>query len=96
MSIRIVCINKDGGNHENPHTAISQLGWINEKTKESGKISRIDLYEWLHDKKGVAYVKDNSGNLAYVGTAITSSGTKYVRTYADQTWTDNLLSLPEC
>ena len=27
MTIRITCINKDGGNHENPNVAISHLGW---------------------------------------------------------------------
>lgn len=96
MSIRITCINKDGGNHENPHAAIRQLGWINESSGERNRITRIDLYNWIKNQGGQAYVKDAYGNIAYVGTAVTSSGTQFVRTYADKTWTDNLLSLPEC
>jgi len=29
MSIRITCITKAGGDHENPYVAISRLGWVN-------------------------------------------------------------------
>ncbi len=61
MSIRITCIKKDGGNHENPHVAISELGWINEGTNESGRSDRLTLYNWIKDKKGQAYVKDSRG-----------------------------------
>ncbi len=97
MAVRITCIRKDGGNHSNPHEAISHLRWLNENTGESDIITRLGLYDWLKQStSNQAYVKDNRGNIAYVGTAETAWGTKYVRTYADRTWTDNLLSLPEC
>jgi hypothetical protein len=96
MSVRITCISKDGGNHENPHVAISELGWINEETGETGTSTRLEMYRWIKDDKGYAYVRDNSGNTVRVGTAETPKGTKYVRTYRDNTWTDNLLPLPEC
>jgi hypothetical protein len=95
MSVRINCINKAGGNHEDPHTAISFLGWVNEQNLESGKSSRLEMYEWIK-QGGQAYVRDSYGNTIFVGTATTAFGTKYVRTYADRVWTDNLLSLPEC
>ncbi len=96
MSIRITCIKKDGGNHENPHIAISTLGWKNEQSGETGSSTRLQMYDWIKNKGGEAYVHDRYGNTVKVGTAETSYGTKYVRTYADRTWTDNLLSLPEC
>ena len=96
MSVRITCINKDGGNHENLHVAISTLGWTNEETGESGVSTRLVMYDWIKDQNGYAYVRDANGNTARVGTAETSRGTKYVRTYRDNVWTDNLLSLPEC
>ena len=96
MSIRILCINKDGGYHENPHVAISNLGWTNEATGKSGRSTRLEMYNWIEQEKGEAYVKDADGNVAYVGGAISASGNPYVRTYANQKWTDNLLSLPEC
>jgi len=96
MSVRITCINKDAGNHDNPHEAISFLGWINENTKQSGKVSRIEMYDWIREKGGEAYVRGEDGTVSLVGTAITNRGTKYVRTYANGVWNDNLLSLPEC
>jgi Protein of unknown function (DUF3892) len=96
MSIRITCISKDGGNHDNPHVAISSLGWVNEDNQNKGNSTRLEIYDWIKDKDGYAYVRDASGNTVRVGTAVTASGTKYVRTYRDQTWTDNLLALPEC
>lgn len=95
MSIRITCINKDQGNHENPHSAISYLGWTEDGTGNTGKSSRIEMYNWIYGG-GVAYVKDTFGNKVYVKTVTTPNGTKYVRTYSDNTPTDNLLKLPEC
>ena len=96
MSIRITCITKGGGDHENPHVAISTLGWVNEDNNQRGTSTRLDLYDWIKAKSGYAYVRDNAGNQIGVGTAETQRGTKYVRTYRDNIWTDNLLALPEC
>jgi len=95
MSIRITCINKDGGYHENPHTAISILGWQNEQTGEINTSTRLQMYDWVLGG-GEAYVVDRFGNRAKLETAVTALGTKFVRTRPDRTLTDNLLSLPEC
>lgn len=96
MTIRITCINKDHGYHDNPHEAISELGWTNEATGESNRSERLTIYEWLKNKNGQAYVVDRFGNKAYVYPRENANGTKFVQTYADRVWTDNLLSLPEC
>ena len=37
MAVRITCINKSGGYHADPHHAISDLGWRNEATGNTGK-----------------------------------------------------------
>ena len=95
MSVRITCIKKNNGDHENPFTAIEELGWINEDTKETGRVSRVDLYNWINNG-GKAYVRDVFGNIAYLITEITGRGTKYVKTIADKTTADNLLKLIEC
>lgn len=95
MSIKIVCINKDNGNHENPHTAIRRLGWVEDGTGNTGYMTRIEMYDWVKGG-GVAYVQDAYGNKAYLMTAITSRGTKYVKTIPDETKRDNLLYLSEC
>lgn len=95
MARRITCIKKAGGNHENAYTAIESLGWTDDVSNLTGKTSRVDMYDWLK-RGGTAYVKDGSGNRADLITAVSSKGTKYVKTVADETKTDNLLQLPEC
>ena len=53
------------------------------------------MYDFIKDG-GRAYVEDRYGDVAYLMTAVTARGTKYVKTVADETKADNLLSLPEC
>jgi Protein of unknown function (DUF3892) len=96
MAIRITCINKSGGYHADPHHAISHVGWVEDGTGKTGKSSRIEIYEWIKSQGGVAYVQDSRNNKAGVGTRENTDGTKFLQTYADQVWTDNLLALPEC
>ncbi|MFA5778187.1 MAG: DUF3892 domain-containing protein [Candidatus Paceibacterota bacterium] len=93
--LEITCIKKDSGNHENPHTAISELGWVNVNTNQRGKSARIEMYNFVV-QGGRAYVSDAYGNKAYLITAISPLGTKYVKTVPDSTQTDNLLKLPKC
>ena len=99
MSIRITCINKADGNHENPYVAITTLGFINEAESNPVRklVTRIALYDWLEkDTSNNAYVKDSSGNKADLITAVSPKGTKYVKTKADKVTSDNLLKLNEC
>nr|WP_314495020.1 DUF3892 domain-containing protein [uncultured Chryseobacterium sp.] len=96
MSIKITCITKDSGYHENPNLAITHLGWINEQTKKIGISTRLEIYNWIKDNNGDAYVTDIFTNKAKVITAETNNGTKYLRTEADNSKNNNLLSLPEC
>lgn len=96
MAIRITCIRKSGGFHADPHHAISELAWVNEQTRETGTSTRLEIYDWVKNQNGVAYVRDSHGNQARVGTREHSNGTKFVQTFADRVWTDNLLALPEC
>ena len=95
MAVRITCINKSNGYHEDPHHAISDLGWTEDGTGKSGKSSRQQVYDWIK-QGGAAYVRDAKGNQAFVGTREHANGTKFLQTHADQVWTDNLLALPEC
>ena len=43
---------------------------------------------------GQAYVQDARGDRAYLAVRVSSAGHKYVQTYADGIWQDNLLALP--
>ena len=95
MAIRITCINKANGQHENAYVAISHLGWENDTTGNQGRSTREEIYEWIKDKGGNAYVQAGNAR-AEVITAVSPRGTKYVKTRADSTERDNLLKLPEC
>ncbi|HZY35615.1 MAG TPA: DUF3892 domain-containing protein [Mucilaginibacter sp.] len=95
MSVRITCIKKNSGNHENPYLAIETLTWINESTNAVGTSSREQIYDWVKDG-GYGYVKDSAGNTARLLAEISPKGTKFVKTKPDDEQTDNLLKLPEC
>ncbi|PWN70164.1 DUF3892 domain-containing protein [Chryseobacterium phosphatilyticum] len=95
MAIRITCINKNNGYHENPDLAITHLGWIDDNGK-TGRNKRVEIYNWIKNEKGEAYVADIYGNRARVITAETNNGTQYLKTEADNSTKNNLLSLPEC
>ncbi len=95
MAIRITCINKSGGDHADPHHAISHLGWTEDGTGKTDKSTRLQIYDWIKEG-GVAYVQDAKGNKASVETREHANGTKFVQSRADGVWTDNLLALPEC
>jgi hypothetical protein len=96
VAIRIIRVSKPSGNNLNPHEAIQNVEWIEESTGKTGKLSRLDLYNWIKVKEGKAYVKDAAQDVAYVYTRENAHGTKFVQTYADGIWKDNLLSLPNC
>lgn len=93
MEVRIVCINKDNGNHYS-HEAVRYYGWVNENNNISDKYSREKMVKWV-EEGNKAYVRNGLRKVyCYVRTSI--NGTKFLQTYADGTYTDNLLNLPEC
>ena len=95
MSVKIKCIKKDNGNHENSYVAITSMNWLNEADQKTGTSTRLEMYDFVKDG-GDAYVKDTAGNKAKLVARITEKGTKYVKTVADDVKSDNLLKLGEC
>ena len=93
MAVRVTCINKDNGNHDNPHEAIHTFGWLNEQTGKTGKASLQEMVDYI-DGGGRAFVRSNYSEV----DCYTRRGKyrKFVQTYSDNTPTDNLLWLPEC
>lgn len=94
MSVRITCINKDGGNHYNPYEAIERFGWIEEKTGKTGFCTLPVLVNYI-ENGDYAYVTDQFGNKAYL-IVQQRNGSKYVQTWLDGKLTNNLLELGEC
>jgi len=89
--IEINAIRLTGGeNHEH----IAFLQWRNTQTESTGQSTRQAIVEWLEESKANQAVVAHQGKWVYVGVVSPQSDLKYLRTYADGTWTDNLLSLP--
>lgn len=97
MSIRITCIKKAAGDHENPYVAISRLGWVNLlNPTEKNSSTRQEMYDFVM-KRGEAFVYDRTGTIrSKLICATSSKGTRYVKTQTDATKKDNLLELGEC
>lgn len=95
MAVRIVCINKDNGDHYDPHEAITHYGWLNENTEKQGKSTRKEMVEFIEDG-GQAYVVDRARNKVYCYVRESSKGTKFLQTHSDNRYTNNLLELLEC
>lgn len=94
MAVRIIAIRKDGGNHYNPHQAVSHYEWHNESTNNTGVSDRSTMVNWCLNG-GHAYVKSPQGTAnCFVNTS--NTGTKFLQTNADSQSTNNLLNLPSC
>jgi len=62
MFVRITCINKDNGNHNNPNEAISHYGWVNEETGEHGDYNYKTEKKIVDGKTRYFYILDENGN----------------------------------
>ena len=93
MAIRIVRVHRPTGFNGNIHEVIADLQWVNEESVTTGVSTREAVYEWIK-AGGKAIVRGAARDVAYVGTRINARGTKYLQTYADGIWKDNLLALP--
>lgn len=91
--VRITCINKDNGNHENPHEAITHFGWYNHANGKRGRSSRTDMVSYVEG--GNRAFVDN-GQKAYCIVKTSRNGNKYLQTVADGRESNNLLELSEC
>ncbi len=95
MAVKVTCVSKPSGNNLNPHEAISRIGWINESTGAEGVSTRLEIYDFIKGG-GQVYVMGLAGNRVLVYCRESSSGTRFVQTFADGQWKDNLLSHPNC
>jgi hypothetical protein len=93
MAIRITGIRKPGG-AQNPHEAVSFYRWMEDGTGKSSITDRISVVGWV-TAGTQAYVQDTTGRIG-CRVRVSSTGTKFLQTYSDSRWTDNLLSLPQC
>ncbi|RWQ64515.1 DUF3892 domain-containing protein [Mesorhizobium sp.] len=84
--VQVTCINKLP--RQNTHEGITHLG------NSTGKWTRAQVIQWIEEKTNTFYTLVG-GKRANIGVVNGQNG-KYVRTYADGQWNDNLLALAEC
>lgn len=84
--VKVLCINKQ--DRDSTHEGITHLGGA------GWKWTRQEVITSIENKTNTFYTHTN-GNRAEIGVVNGTYG-KYLRTYANGTWNDNLLSLPEC
>ncbi|MET0779528.1 MAG: DUF3892 domain-containing protein [Candidatus Saccharimonadales bacterium] len=95
MAVRIIAIRKAGGQHYDPHEAVSDYKWLNESTGETAVSSRPTMVNWMLNKNGQAYVSSQEGTV-YCEVRKSTSGTLFLQTNTDRRSSNNLLNLPEC
>lgn len=84
--VKVSCINKQP--RDNPYEGITHLGGM------GWKWTRQKVIESIEAKSNTFYT-EVAGNRGNIGVVSGPNG-KYLRTYADGKWNDNLLSLIEC
>lgn len=75
----------------NDHQHIESLKWENPADQKTGVSSRADIVKWIRDDKGDARVRAGGSS---VKVGVVDGTPPYLRTYADGSYTNNLLSLP--
>lgn len=91
MAIRCTGIRMSAGGSRHEH--ITDIRWVEDGKATPQSSSRAEMVKFV-EGKGKAYVRDARGDVAYLRVRTSSAGNKYVQTYADGIWSDNLLALP--
>lgn len=74
------------------HESITNYKWVGREDGGTGSSTKANLVAWV-DNNNVAVVGSGVQQVR-VGSVHPERSPAYLRTYADKTWTNNLLSLP--
>jgi hypothetical protein len=89
---QITCITKP-----NVHSAHEHITHVGNPSWSMKRLTVEDVIARIKSRTDAFYVQDARGNRAYVKVVPPSAGLReHIRTYADNTPTDNLLSLNQC
>jgi hypothetical protein len=92
-SFRIDCIRKP--ERSNTHESITQVGGPSPNGNGRWQDTTQNVVRLIEQKVHNFYTQEG-GNVATVGVRTSVAGHKYLQTYADGIWKDNLLALKEC
>jgi hypothetical protein len=90
---RIDCVNKPDRN--SPHERITHVGGPKPDATGRWKDTVENVVTFIEKKEHRFYTREGNAS-AWVGVRTSQAGNKFVQTYADGVWKDNLLALPEC
>lgn len=89
--VQVTCITKP--NLNSPHEHITHLG----NPASSWIWTREQVIQSIDSKTNTFYVADPAtSKRAYIGVVREAGKLPYLRTYADGSWNNNLLSLNQC
>jgi hypothetical protein len=90
---RIDCINKPDRN--SPHEHITHAGGPKPDGDGRWRDSVPNIVRFIENKEHRFYTKEGDAS-AWVGVRTSAAGNKFIQTFADGVWKDNLLALREC
>jgi hypothetical protein len=74
------------------HEHIEAVRWERQESPETGESTRQEMVDWIRNKQGFAFVRDENGNEDEV--IVVDADPPYIKTRGDNVSSDNLLSLP--
>lgn len=90
---RIDCINKPDRN--SPHERITHAGGPNPDGSGRWKDTVPNIVAFIESKNHRFYVQEGNTRV-WVGVRTSGAGNKFIQTYANDKWADNLLAQREC
>lgn len=89
---RITCIDKS--HRMSAHEHITAAGGTG-PDGNGWKDTTPNIIRFIENKQHQFYTQKGNAT-AWVGVRVSAAGNKYIQTYADGVWKDNLLALDEC
>jgi hypothetical protein len=90
---RIDCVNKPDRNSR--HESITRVGGPKPDGSGRWRDTTANVVSFIESKQHRFYTHEG-GFKAWVGVKESATGHKFLQTYADGVWKDNLLALQEC
>jgi hypothetical protein len=90
---RVDCVNKPNRNSSHEH--ITHVGGPKPDGSGRWKDTVPNVIRFIEQKTHRFYTSEG-GATAWVGVRTSAAGNKYIQTFADNVWKDNLLALNEC
>jgi hypothetical protein len=90
---RIDCVHKP--DRSSRHESITHVGGPKPDGSGQWRDTAANVIAFIDGKQHRFYTREG-GATAWVGVRTSTTGHKFLQTYADNIWSDNLLALQEC